>query len=131
MPGCTLKETMYKFNECYEKFYSNFPYQNQDVCGSRRTELFQCLSRTYSTCLSGRCPTVLDQIPGTRSFYPVRFYNSISMLFCFIVFKIFFFLKIYKSMFIKENLEYKKKSTLTNKDIFNYGLISVSLCVTF
>jgi len=71
MPGCTLKETMYKFNECYEKFYSNFPYQNQDVCGSRRTELFQCLSRTYSTCLSGRCPTVLDQIPGTRSFYPL------------------------------------------------------------
>jgi len=41
------------------------------VCGSRRTELFQCLSRTYSTCLSGRCPTVLDQIPGTRSFYPL------------------------------------------------------------
>lgn len=69
MPGCTLKETMYKFNECYEQFYSNFPYQSQEMCGNRRTELFQCLSKTYFTCLSGRCPTVLDQIPGTRSYY--------------------------------------------------------------
>jgi len=70
-PGCSAQETMTEFFTCYEQFYTNFPYDTQDQCRNQQSHLFECLSRSYDKCLSGRCPTVLDMVPGMRSGYPL------------------------------------------------------------
>jgi len=71
LPGCTMKEAMYKFYACHEKFYENFPYENKDTCRKEQVVMSRCMSEMYSTCFSGRCPTVLDNIPGARALYPL------------------------------------------------------------
>jgi len=70
-PGCTMKQLMHNFYECHAEFYEEFPYDTQEQCGHKRSKFVQCMSKMMDRCLSGRCPTVLDQIPGYRSSFPM------------------------------------------------------------
>jgi len=70
-PGCTLTEFTTKYYECYQKFYQVYPYSSTQECYTNVSLLTQCLSELTLKCLDGRCPTVLDNIPGVRATYPV------------------------------------------------------------
>jgi len=81
-PGCTLKQTMETFWNCHQQFYTNFPYDDKAECSDKSRQMAQCLAEAHTKCLSGRCPTVLDQIPGYRAYYPMALdlvFNATSM----------------------------------------------------
>merc|ERR1719347_180617 len=63
-------EALEKMSACNQAFYTNFPYEDDATCAMRSSEYISCMAKVYTDCLSGRCPTVLDAIPGVRATYP-------------------------------------------------------------
>jgi len=68
LPGATLRESLDGLLVCFAPYIDSLP-NDPESCKKASTETVKCLSKVIVDFLSGRCPTVLDDIPGMRFSY--------------------------------------------------------------
>jgi len=69
LPSCTMGEVLYGWKYCVKDLYSGYPYEDRNTCAKEMSNAMQCLGGHLMTCMAGPCPTVLDSMPGARTFF--------------------------------------------------------------
>jgi len=68
MPACTMQEFGIRLNTCHNMLYSGYPYTSEAVCRNNLNKAMQCLATSIYECSDSQCESVIDFIPGGKSY---------------------------------------------------------------